>query len=121
MTRHPSEAPTRAETRRDFLRQLTAAGLAALAAPEPHPVRADEPVKHPPATADACILLWMAGGMAAPETFDPKRYEPFKVGLPAEQILSTFPSIPTAVDGVRIAQGLEHVAKVMDRATLIRS
>src|SRR5438270_402979 len=60
-------------------------------------------------------------GIAAPETFDPKRYTPFEVGVPEGRILCTFPSIPTAVDNIRISQGLEHVAQVMDRATLIRS
>jgi hypothetical protein len=108
-------------TRRDFLRGMSAAALATLAAGEPRPLRAGEPLQHPKATADTCILLWMAGGMAAPETFDPKRYTPFEVGVPAEKILCTFPAIDTAVDDVKIAQGLEHVAKVMDRATLIRS
>ena len=41
--------------------------------------------------------------------------------MPADQILCTFPSIPTAVDGLRLSQGLEHIARVMDRATLVRS
>ncbi len=76
---------------------------------------------HPPAKADACILLWMAGGMAAPDTFDPKRYHPFEVGTPVEKIISTFPSIDTAADNIKITKGLENVAAVMDRATLIRS
>jgi hypothetical protein len=107
-------------TRRDFLRGMTAAGLATLAAGAPRPA-AGERVQHPQPTADTCILLWMAGGMAAPETFDPKRYTPFEVGVPEGQILCTFPSIPTAVDNIRIAQGLEHVAGVLDRGTLIRS
>ena len=71
--------------------------------------------------AKTCILLWMAGGMAAPETFDPKRYTPFAVGVPAEKILCTFPAIDTVVDNIKISQGLEHVAKVLDRGTLIRS
>src|SRR6266446_3367070 len=103
-------------TRRAFLRGMTTAALTTLAAGEPRPIQADEPVRHPQPTADTCILLWMAGGMAAPETFDPKRYTPFAVGVPAERILCTFPSIPTAVDGLHIAQGLEHLAGVMDRA-----
>src|SRR5690242_1924771 len=106
--------------RREFLKQTAAGALAALAAGEPRLVSADEKgekVERPKATADACILLWMAGGMAAPETFDPKRYVPFKVGVPAAKIMSTFPAIPTAVDGVKIAQGLENVAKVLDRGT----
>ena len=28
----------------------------------------------------ACILLWMAGGMAQTETFDPKKYTPYEPG-----------------------------------------
>src|SRR5919109_3451783 len=108
-------------TRRDFLRTAGAATLAALAAGEPRLWSAEEPLQHPRPTADACILLWMAGGMAAPETFDPKRYTPFEVGVPAEKILCTFPAIDTVVDHIKISQGLEHVAKVLDRGTLIRS
>ena len=100
---------------------MNAAALAALAAGEPRLVRGAEPVKHPEPTADTFILLWMAGGMAAPETFDPKRYTPFEVGVPSEKILCTFPAIDTAVDGIKISQGLEHIADVLDRATLIRS
>lgn len=112
---------TRNLTRRDFLQGMTAAALTTLATGEPRPLLADEPVRHPAPTADTCILLWMAGGMAAPETFDPKRYTPFEIGTRSDRILCTFPSIPTAVDGLRISEGLEHVAGVMDRATLIRS
>jgi hypothetical protein len=108
-------------TRRDFLRGMSAAALATLAAGEPRPADANEKIVHPTATADTCILLWMGGGMAAPDTFDPKRYTPFEVGVPAEKILCTFPAIDTAVDNIKISQGLEHVAKVMDRGTLIRS
>src|SRR5579872_6157750 len=108
-------------TRRDFLRGMSAAALATLAASEPRPLHAAEKVEHPKATADTCILLWMAGGMAAPETFDPKRYTPFEVGVPSERILCTFPSIDTVVDRIKISEGLENVAGVMDRATLIRS
>src|SRR3954447_15898441 len=107
-------------SRREFLRAMTAAGFATIAGGEPR-LAANEPVKHPRPTADTCILLWMAGGMASPETFDPKRYTPFEVGVPSEKILCTFPAIDTAVDGVQISKGLENIAGVMDRATLIRS
>ena len=78
--------------RREFLRGMSAAALATIAAGEPRPLYAAEKVEHPRATADTCILLWMGGGMAAPETFDPKRYTPFAVGVPAEKILCTFPA-----------------------------
>src|SRR5215475_3377790 len=108
-------------TRRDFLAGMSAAALTTLAAGEPRPLGAAEKLEHPKPTADTCILLWMAGGMAAPETFDPKRYTPFEIGVPSEKILCTFPAIDTAVDNVKISQGFENVAKVMDRATLLRS
>ena len=109
--------------RRDFLKKLAAAGTAAWMTGEPRAIwaKTGDTVTHPPAKADACILLWMAGGMAAPDTFDPKRYEPFKKGLEVSRMLSTFPAIDTAVDGLQICAGLENIAQVMDRATLIRS
>lgn len=109
--------------RRQFLKQVAAASMAAMMVGESRLLRAadGEPVQHPTPTADACILLWMAGGMAAPETFDPKRYHPFEVGTPIENVMSTFPAIDTAVDNIKICQGLEQLAGVMDRATLIRS
>ncbi len=71
--------------------------------------------------ADTMILLWMAGGMAQTETFDPKRYTPYEPGLDPNRVLSTFRPIDTAVDNIKISDGLERIAKVMDRATLIRS
>src|SRR5678815_4717119 len=63
----------------------------------------------------------MAGGMAHTETFDPKRYTPYAAGLKPDQVLSTFPAIDTAVDHIKISQGLERVAGVMDRGTLLRT
>src|SRR5439155_3692992 len=63
----------------------------------------------------------MAGGMAHTETFDPKRYAPYEKGMDAKGVLSTFPSIPTAVDGIKFSQGLEKMAGVMDRGTVIRT
>jgi Protein of unknown function (DUF1501) len=113
-----------AATRREFFRAMAAASVASIMAGEPKLVRANEAgtaVKHPTAKADASILLWMAGGMAAPETFDPKHYQPFEIGLPVEKVMSTFPAIDTVVDNIKISQGLEHIARVMDRGTLIRT
>jgi hypothetical protein len=104
--------------RRQFLRTSGTAALAALAAGEPR-LLADE--TKIPARADSVILLWMAGGMAQTETFDPKRYTPYQAGLASNAVLSTFPSIDTAVDNIKISQGLEHIAAVMDRGTLLRS
>lgn len=74
----------------------------------------------PEAKADTLILLWMAGGMAQTETFDPKTYTPFEPGLDPNRVLSTFKPIDTAVDNIKFSEGLENIARVMDRGTLIR-
>src|SRR3954470_18684085 len=108
-------------TRRDFLKTASAATLAALAAGAPRSLFAAEPMEKIKPTADRVIVLWMAGGMAHTETFDPKRYTPYAAGLNPNEVLSTFPSIPTSVDGVKFSAGLENMAQVMDRATLIRT
>ena len=62
------------QNRRNFLKTASAATLGALAAGAPWPARAGEKSAKIEPTADTCILLWMAGGMAAPDTFDPKHY-----------------------------------------------
>jgi len=110
-------------TRRDFLKTASAATLSALAAGYPREALGAEGAKldRSRATADTVIVLWMGGGMASTETFDPKRYTPFETGTPSEKVLSTFPSIPTVVDGIRFSKGLEQVASVIDRGTLIRT
>ncbi len=105
-------------TRRDFLKTASAATLGALTAGAPRLFAEAEKIAP---RADCIILLWMAGGMAHTETFDPKQYTPFVKGVESKRVLSTFPSIPTSVDGVRFSEGLEKMAAVMDRGTLIRT
>jgi len=105
-------------SRRGFMGATAAATLSALAGREPLFARGQG---QPRASADAVIVLWMAGGMAQTETFDPKRYTPFAPGVSLSDVLSTFPSIPTAVDGMRFTEGLEQIASVMDRGAVIRS
>ncbi|MDB4864255.1 DUF1501 domain-containing protein [Pirellulaceae bacterium] len=107
--------------RRQFLQQLSSASAAALASSGAHALANTQDTPLPAAKADSCILIWMAGGMAAPDTFDPKTYSPFEKGLAVDNILSTFPAIDTSVDNIKITKGLENVAQIMDRGTLIRS
>src|SRR5436190_3597940 len=107
-------------SRRNFLKTAGAATLSALAAPYARPTFAGE-VPQRRGTADTVIILWMGGGMAHTETFDPKRYTPYEKGLDSNRVLSTFPSIDTAVDNIKFSEGLEKIASVMDRGTLIRS
>ena len=104
--------------RREFLKTASAATLGALAAGSGRTFAADE---HLEATADSVILLWMGGGMASTETFDPKQHVPFEKGMSPEKVLSTFPAIDTVCDHIKISEGLDRIASVMDRGTLIRS
>src|SRR6266550_3759798 len=104
-------------SRRGFMGATAGATLAALAGREPTLAQSAKAN----ATADSVIVLWMAGGMAQTETFDPKRYTPFEKGMKPGDMWSTFPQIDTAVDHIKLSQGLENIARVMDRAALIRS
>src|SRR5687768_18007701 len=105
--------------RREFLKLLGRSSAAALA---PGYAPAIEAVERPPAaTADCLVLLWMAGGMAHTETFDPKHYEPFSPGIESKRVLSTFPAIRTSVDHIQISQGLEHIAGVMHEGAIVRT
>src|SRR5881394_2683461 len=107
--------------RREFLKTASAATLSALAAGYPRALGAAEVEEKLKPTADTLIVLWLAGGMAQTETFDPKRYSPFERGMKPAELYSTFPTIDTAVDHIKFTAGLEKIAGVMDRGTLIRS
>ena len=64
--------------------------------------------------AKSVIFIYLPGGMAHQETFDPKPYAPLEYRGPLS-------SIDTNVTGVRIGQFLPRTAQVMDKITLIRS
>lgn len=109
--------------RRDFLKKTSAATIAAMAAGVPMPglLSSCTSRNQIPATADSVILLYMAGGMAHTETFDPKKYTPFRKGMESQEVLSTFKSVPTVLDGIHFSEGLEKIGQVMDKGALIRS
>ncbi|OOQ57782.1 DUF1501 domain-containing protein [Mucilaginibacter pedocola] len=108
--------------RRDFLKNTSAATLAAMAGSVPmSSFLSSCNGKSIHSTADTVILLWMAGGMAHTDTFDPKKFTPFTKGMQANSVLSTFKSVPTILDGIHFSEGLQSIGKVMDKGTLIRS
>ncbi|MRS64385.1 DUF1501 domain-containing protein [Larkinella terrae] len=111
--------------RREFLQKASAATMAALAAGAPMASLLSgcktKKIGQTNGTADTVILLWMAGGMAHTETFDPKRYTPFETGMEGNRVLSTFKPVPTVLDGINFSEGLQSIGKVMDKGTLIRS
>ena len=108
--------------RRDFISTASTSTLGALAAGYPStPANAKNLNNNLKSTADTVIVLWLAGGMASTDTFDPKRYVPYEKGLDPNRVLSTFPAIDTAVDGLKFTEGLKKIGSVMDRGTLIKT
>ncbi len=112
------------KSRRDFLKKMSAASLSAAATTIPgfsFLSSCSPEVQKMASTADTVILLWMAGGMAHTETFDPKAYVPFEKGVESKRVLSTFPKKPTIVDDLYFSEGLESIGSVMDKGAIIRS
>jgi hypothetical protein len=108
--------------RREFLKNTSTAALAAMAGGIPLTnLLTSCNKKNLHSTADTVILLWMAGGMAHTETFDPKRYTPFTKGMQANSVLSTFKPMPTVLDGINFSEGLQSIGNIMNKGTLIRS
>ena len=79
------------------------------------------PAAKPKATADSVIVIWLPGGVAQTDTWDPKKFTPYVQGMKGGDILGTCPSIATAADGIRLGAGLENIASVMDHGTILRS
>ena len=100
--------------RRHFLRTgATLGGGLAL----PHSLMAEPPNKLIRGKAEHVISVWLGGGMAQTDTFDPKR-----VGDPkASKAGSYYPSIATAVPDVRVCEHLSKLAPLMDRVTAVRT
>ncbi len=94
---------------------LTTSALAALATKKLH---ANTPLNVPKGKAEHCIFIWLGGGMAQMDTFDPKKLgsmdKPYKKG-------SAYKSIKTAVNGVEVCEHLSKTAPLMDRVTAVRS
>src|SRR3989449_6288470 len=107
-------------SRRDFLKTASAATLGALAAGYPRFAFGEDAVEKITPRADTIIVLWMGGGMAHTETFDPKRYTPFEKGIAPNDVLSTFPQIDTKVDHIKFSQrSEEHTSELQSRLHLV--
>ena len=96
--------------RRDFLRGVSAASLAAGAMhwTDPLSLRADELRSR----GQACILLWMQGGPSQFETFDPK---------PGHANGGETKAISTSVPGIEIAESLPQLAQSAGDLAIVRS
>lgn len=100
--------------RRHFLKTgATLSGGLAL----PHSLIAESLAKPVYGKAEHVISIWLGGGMAQTDTFDPKR-----LGDPkAKKAGSYYPSIETAVPGVRVCEHLSKLAPLMERVTAVRT
>ncbi|MGE3819184.1 MAG: DUF1501 domain-containing protein [Isosphaeraceae bacterium] len=101
---------SRYPTRRDALRAagaLAAAGPLALSASAAPPPRGK---------ATACVMLWLGGGAAQIDTFDPKR-----LGDGKKRAGSYYESIPTAISGASLTRHLPRLADRLDRCALVRT
>lgn len=108
--------------RRDILRAGVALGAGLVAAPLHAIAGTHTPVViRPRARAESCIFIYLPGGVAQTDTWDPKTFTPYRQGMKGSELLGTCDSIPTAADDVRIGAGLESIAGVMDRGCILRS
>lgn len=67
--------------------------------------------------AEHVISIWLGGGMAQIDTFDPKR----KGDPKARKAGAYYDSIDTAVPDVQLCEHLEKLAPLMDRVTAVRT
>ncbi|KXK36155.1 MAG: hypothetical protein UZ16_OP3001001564, partial [Candidatus Hinthialibacteria bacterium OLB16] len=105
--------------RRDFLKTTIAGGVGiSLGNAVSHAAELPLPMQ---ATADSIIFIWLPGGIAQTDTWDPKKHTPYTQGMKGSEILGTCPSIPTKADGIYLGEGLETIASVMDKGAIIRT
>jgi len=64
--------------------------------------------------AKSVIQIFLPGGMAHQESWDPKPYAPTEYRGP-------FGAINTSIKGIKFSQNLKHTAKIADKMTIIRS
>lgn len=69
--------------------------------------------------AEHCIFLWLGGGMAQIDTFDPKSLGDAKSS--PKRAGSYYQSIDTAVPGVQFCEHLSQTAKLAERLTVLRT
>lgn len=100
-------------TRREFLSTSAAAAAALCVAPALAEVKPPVPLGR----AEHCIFLWLGGGMAQIDTFDPK-----KKGDPKQKKAgAAYDSIPTSVAGIEVSEHLKKTAEQMERISLVRT
>ncbi|MDP6034570.1 MAG: DUF1501 domain-containing protein, partial [Verrucomicrobiota bacterium] len=76
-----------------------------------------QPVHFPKGKAEHCIHIWLGGGAAQVDTWDPKALGDAK----AKKAGSYYPAIDTVVPGVQVCEHLSGCAKAMNHITAVRT
>ena len=105
-------------SRRGFIAQAgqLAAGVAAASYLGQNCLAGEAEPALPKGKADRCIFIWLGGGAAHIDTFDPKRK-----GDGRKQPGSYYDAIDTAIPGAQVCQHLSRTAPLLDRAVLVRT
>jgi hypothetical protein len=101
-------------SRRDFLAAVTAAAPAAAGV---RLARGSEAHAFPRGKAEHCIFIWLGGGAAQIDTWDPKQKGDAKAGKAG----SYYDAIPTAIAGVEVCAPLSRCATMLDRFAVLRT
>ncbi len=101
--------------RRNFIHAAGAGMLGAVGSP--YAMANGKAATFPTGKVEHIIHIWLGGGAAQVDTWDPKALGDAK----AKKAGSYYPSIDTAVPGVQVCQHLSRCAKVMDRITAVRT
>ena len=77
----------------------------------------DQSVHFPKGKAEHCIHIWLGGGAAQVDTWDPKALGDAK----AKKAGSYYPVIDTVMPGVQVCEHLSGCAKAMNHITAVRT
>ncbi|NBQ43372.1 MAG: DUF1501 domain-containing protein, partial [Mycobacteriaceae bacterium] len=103
-------------SRRRFLAR-TGTGAAALGLAGGSTLFGEDKKTYPVGKAEHCIFVWLGGGCAHTDTWDPKR-----LGDPQKKVAgSAYPAIDTAIRGVQVCEHLKGCANLLDRFALLRT
>ncbi len=110
-------------SRREFIARAGRAGVVASAALSlggvasvAHAAKRKEEIVYPKGRAEHCIFIWLGGGAAHIDTWDPKR-----LGDGKKVAGSAYKAIDTAIPGVQVCEHLGGCARVLDRFLLLRT
>ncbi len=103
--------------KRRSLLKLAAAGAAAHLDPVLLAKEAGHVAHFPKGKAEHVIHVWLGGGAAQVDTWDPKALGDAK----AKKAGSYYPSIDTSIPGVKVCEHLSRCAKLMEHITAVRT